>query len=353
MHQHTSHHIIRIDRSCYSRLDAAITQRLLRPCEEGLTVMHSARVYRPAEPLLAAQSIAHDRCLNLGSLRLEGEFYRVPEQEYTTMIAGSTGAYRQYPGAQGLLGDLLAPMTSSAERAWWQRVRHAVAQGRRPAMGADLVDDNWVPTGWLHERTRLLQVGREWFAALHFSQPARMPVPCGRGIVGVDVGLRPLATAAWGVDHEVTYAVHDPAVRQGEAAEVVAFAQILSYCAARAALETFTVPVLLQARTLVLEDLDYGTFTSRFPADARRRAVADWHQSWAPQRAYSRGIQVVRVRSAHSSRMCSRCQRCTFGVRTGQMFHCPRGHALDAHVNAARNLVRRYWSDRRRAGGRR
>lgn len=352
MKDHT-HHVIRVDRSAYWQLQQAVASGQLQPSNEQLDVMTHGKVYRPAGPLLNAQMLVHDRELQLGHLAIAGEFYRLPEGEYTSLITASLGVYRQYPGVSPLLTALLAPMTPADETSWWQDLRVAVAHGRQLASGADMVDDLWTPTAWLRDRTRLVQCQGEWFLVLYFAQPPRRAVPEGRDVVGVDIGLNPLATAAWGQQHTSTWDLAQPAVPADSPAEVRALAEILTYAAARAALEDFMVQVLPQAGTLVLETIGYAQFRGDFTVAARRRAVADWHQSWGPQRAYARGIRVVRVPAAFTSQTCSQCRVYTLGTRQGATFTCPQGHVLNAHINAARNLVRRYWGLQARARRRR
>ncbi|UQN06527.1 zinc ribbon domain-containing protein [Deinococcus sp. QL22] len=351
--RHATHHVIRINRTAYPQLRAAVAQGHLKATSEHLDVMEKGQVYCPAPSLLHSQMLVHDRLLHLGTLTITGEFYRMPEWEYTSIITSSQGSYHQYPDLFTLMTALLAPMTSAAEAIWWQKVRAAVAQGRWLTCTVDLVDDVWTPTAWQRDRTRLIERGGEWFMVLYFAQPPRLPMPRGRDVVGVDVGLHPLVTLASGRQHTVTWPVHGLTVPGGESAEVRILAQILTYASARAALEGITVPLLAQAGTLVLEKLDYVRFKSNFPDAARRHAVSDWHQSWAPQRAYSRGIEVVRVSPAFTSLTCSQCRAYTLGSRQGQTFTCPHGHAMDVHLNAARNLVRRFWGQRRRAPHRR
>ena len=350
---HHTHHVIRVDRSAYGQLHRAVAVGQLQPSAEQLDVMAHGQVYRPTAQLLNAQLLVHDRELQLGHLAIAGEFYRLPEAEYTSIITASLGVYRQYPGVSPLLTALLAPMTPADETAWLAGVRTAVTHGRQLASGADMVDDIWTPTAWLRDRTRLIQLGGDWFVVLYVAQPPRRAVPEGRDVIGVDIGLNPLATAAWGQQHAVTWSLAQPAVPAGESAEVRALAEILTYAAARAALEDLMVQVLSQADTLVLETIGYAQFRGDFTATARRRAVADWHQSWGPQRAYARGIRVVRVPAAFTSQICSACQTHTVGTRQGPTFTCPQGHVLNAHVNAAKNLVRRYWGLQARARRRR
>lgn len=352
-HTHHTHHVIRVDRSAYWQLQQAVVSGQLQPSNEQLDVMTHGQVYRPAGPLLNAQMLVHDRELQLGHLTITGEFYRLPEQEYTAIVTASLGVYRQYPDVSPLLTAMLAPMTPADETTWLAGVRTAVTHGRQLASGADMVDDHWTPTAWLRDRTRLIRLGGEWFVVLYVAQPPRRAVPEGRDVIGVDIGLHPLATAAWGQQHAVTWSLAQPAVSAGESAEVRALAETLTYAAARAALEDLMVQVLPQAATLVLETIGYATFRGDFTVAARRRAVADWHQSWGPQRAYARGIRVVRVPAAFTSQTCSACPAHTLGTRQGPTFTCPQGHVLNAHVNAARNLVRRYWRLQARARRRR
>ncbi|CAM4045576.1 zinc ribbon domain-containing protein [Deinococcus marmoris] len=349
---HTSH-VIRVDRSTYRHLQQAVASGQLQPNAEHLDVMTHGQIYRPNVQMLNAQMLIHDRELQLGSLTITGEFYRVPEQEYTSIITASLGAYRQYPDVYPLLTALLSPMTPADETTWLQDVRFTVAQGRQLASGTDMVDDIWTPTAWLRDRTRLIELGGDWFIVLYVAQPPRRAVPEGHDVIGVDIGLNPLATAAWGQQHAVTWRLAEPAVPAGESAEVRLLAETLTYAAARAALEDLMVQVLPQAGTLVLETIGYAQFRGDFTASARRRAVADWHQSWGPQRAYARGIRVVRVPAAFTSQTCSQCRVYTLGTRQGATFTCPQGHVLNTHINAARNLVRRYWGLQARARRRR
>lgn len=344
----TSTYVVRVDRVSYPGITAAIRQGDLRRSDEIHSGMRGGTVYRPARPLLDDQALVHDRLIRLGALHLAGEFHRLPEQEYASLVTASRGAYRQYPGAHPLMTRLLAPMAPAQEAGWLGDVRAAVAAGRQLATGVDLVDDHWVTLPWLRAGTRLVNHASQWFLVLVFDQGARWTLPRGVDVVGADIGLSPLVTVVGGPTAITAWDVREPVVPPGEPAGVREFAGVLGYAAARASLEFVALQMLSTARVVVLEDLDYARFSSRFPGLARGRAVADWHQAWLPQRAYARGIRVVRVRAAYSSRVCSLCQRHVLGTRVGAHFHCGCGHSMDAHVNAARNLVRRYWGQVRR-----
>lgn len=355
--QITTTYVVRIDQGVYPQLGVAAAQGTLRRVDEPLHVMPGGTVYRPAPP--ARQVLVHDRLFRLGGLDLPGDLTHLPEQEYASLVGASLGEYRQYPGAHGLMTGLMAPMSPAGEAAWLAGVRAAVVAGRQAAAGVDLVDDVWRPVPWRRVGTRLIRHGGHWFLHLEFGPAERQRTPPGRKVIGVDVGRLPLITAAAGPDVITGWEVHAPEVPAGEPAEVRAFAETLVYTAARASLEFVTQHLLRSARVLVLEDLDYTDFRSRFAATARATAVADWHQAWLPQRAYARGVTVARVSAAYTSQTCSRCLSHVRGTREGRVFTCPRGHVLDAHANAARNLVRRYWGglrprqDDRRGSGRR
>ena len=47
---HHTHHVIRVDRSAYSRLQQAVASGQLQPSNEQLDVMTHGQVYRPAGP---------------------------------------------------------------------------------------------------------------------------------------------------------------------------------------------------------------------------------------------------------------------------------------------------------------
>ncbi|MFC6667121.1 zinc ribbon domain-containing protein [Deinococcus radiopugnans] len=196
--------------------------------------------------------------------------------------------------------------------------------------------------------------GGLWFLSLAFELDA-VSRPQRLGLMGVDVGLAPLAVAAGhGGQMLSTRPLHllDQAGRHAlnsqldnlppsQRAEVQTRYAALVYGAAQAELATLTTQLIGCADTVAVEALRFGTFRSNFVERARELAVADWVQGVLPQRIYAAGGRLYRVRPAHTSSRCHRCQQT--GQRAGAVFTCARCGVLNAHHNAALNIRRRAW----------
>ncbi|MFC0619046.1 zinc ribbon domain-containing protein [Deinococcus budaensis] len=309
-------------------------------------------MYAPDRAALQDQTAIHDERLRMGHLSLTAELHRLPLTEHRLLIAGSKN-YEQFENQDVLANGLLAPMSLLQRRAWVTDLVTTTRQGRQPTV-TDLPAE---PGSWLRAETRLVDLDGLWFVSLAFEMP-RPPRSQGGCVLGIDVGLSPLAVAA-GVNtvlstaplHLLTGAGLRALERQiaglrpGMQHEVERRYERLISGAARQALEVFTDQIIARASAVSVEKLTLSGFESDFVERSRERAVADWLQSWLPQRLYAAGIPLRRVAPHHTS---LRCHRCGLpGQRLRDRFSCRACGSLNAHENAAHNIRRRGWGGRR------
>lgn len=339
---------IRISNEHQSHLDLLVTTGELQrsPDVIGLT---GGETYRLKASHIQA---VDDHHLLIAGAEYRADVYRLPTSCHQAVIRQSPG-FRRLSGEANLHQKLLQPMTDQEERQWLVQALEISQSG------------NWQPAGRAHTRTRwhpthssfVRQEGR-WFLTLEFSTPRETSRALQRSAIGVDVGILPLATAATERASWATQPLHlltTHGMRALERQLQMTPAHIAQctrdlilrsqYAAARTVLDELTRRLLLHATSATVEQLQRITFQSGFVAKGRQTAVWDWYQSWLPQRLYAAGIPLYRVRPAFTSRLCSRCGR--HGVRAGGNFRCCRCGNQDAHVNAARNILKRSWSRRR------
>lgn len=343
-------HTIRISTSQAGDLHDRVRRRWLQPTADALSGLPGAQVYAPRT---SAQQALHLGALQFNDLELATDLHRLPSLELQAVI-NSSPAVRMRPDWEDLTAALLTPMTRAQEARWSDDLV-------RGARHLELAQPRPCTLTWLPEGTRIARHGQLWFASLAFQAPTG-PRPTARpgGALGIDVGLVPLAVAAGARQTFQTRPIHlltgaglralerrvaDLPLRlRGQVQRDLAH---IEFAVASCALETFTDTLLATATRVVAERLELSTFTSGFVPAGRLRAVIDWQQAWLPQRMYAAGVPFSRVPPAYTSQRCSRCGR--LGQRAGARFICAQCGVADAHVNAARNVLRR-GAGARRAG---
>ncbi|MBB5296616.1 zinc ribbon domain-containing protein [Deinococcus metallilatus] len=337
-------HVLRVDRRSYAQLQAAVQQGLLLPCDTVVGSMRNGTVYRPAPWSLQHQQLLDDDRLQLGDLVIQGAMTHVPAPEFRALVQASP-TYMTYPGLAPLVQQLRDQTPAFKDDLWQAGLRAAVAAGRVTVGVNGTVVGPGPAYRWLPQETRLTQHLGHWFVLLAFEAEAT-PRTTSTLVAGVDVGLNPLATA---VCRDVAVAGIRRADLRGLRIEERLLGEHLLYAAARGALCDLTKWLAERAGVVVVEHLDLTTFASRYPQRSREHALTDWQMSWLPQELHARGIRLARVDPARTSQMCSVCPSFTLGTRVGRVFECPNGHQIDAHINAAQNIIRRWWATRRRA----
>lgn len=352
MQQKTTRHTIRISNSQAPDLVSRARTGWLLKRNEAISGMPNAEVYAPSIDARENQSGVNLGCLSMGDLALITDLHRLPRPELQALANGSPAMKLRSDWAD-LTRQLLQPMTRVQESRWVNQLIAGVrVMGPAPTAACASVE-------WLPGETRLVRLGRLWFASLGFQAPASGQAAPGAGrALGLDVGLSPLAVAADSRMSFQTQPLHLLAgaglralERQLEALPMGLQTQIrrdlehLEFGAASQILEEFTATLLTQGTSIVAEQLDLAGFTGSFVPRGRSLAVIDWHQSWLPQRLYAAGVPFKRVAPAYTSRRCCRCGR--LGEREGARFTCSQCGPENAHVNAARNLLRRGGAVRR------
>ena len=120
-----------------------------------------------------------------------------------------------------------------------------------------------------------------------------------------------------------------------------------------------------ESKALVAEAVEHGCSTIAFEdlTDIRdRMANAKKFHAWAFRRLFEytackakeRGLSVVQVNPAYTSRRCSRCGTTLSENRDGDSFSCRKcGYELHADYNAAKNIARKHVrSGQKSRGGR-
>jgi len=344
-------YIIPITDSSIPALQQLIVRQQLRVSGEHLSGAKGT-IYRPVDAVTASIAATSDHSLRLGTADLDVPVHRLPEWEYCLLVR-SSAAFSQRRLVH-LMPQLLRRRTPEEERSWTAALLDALLT---PAVTGPVpltVGDTWTTDGeFLPEQTRVIQQGRHAFLRLAFRVPLAA-CPPGRTVLGLDVGLDPLLTAAevggrtWNVGgvHPLTRDSRDHLYRNAHQAGVPSLElrralNVLQYAACRMVIED---QALLQiqdgVRAVIAERLTHQSFRSNFISQARDLAVFDFLQAWLPQRLHAYGAQLIRVDPAYTSRDCSRCLTRT--PRQVTVFRCPKcGHQTGVHENAARNIAAR------------
>lgn len=353
----TTRHTIRISNTEARGLQEGARTGWLQMSHQPLSGLPSAVVYIPEHDNRSHQTALNLSTLQIGSRTIEMGLHSLPEPELQALLHQSPGSAVR-ADRELLINQLLQPMDFIAQMQWVTRLVADVGNVTTSPQPGNHVT-------WLPDQTRLAQMNGLWFASLAFDvPPGTRLAQAQRKPVGIDVGIAPLAVAATKDTNFKTCPLHFLAGAGMRALErymrglpvsvqerVRLDLEQLEYGAASRALEELTSDVQLRASSVTAEKLDLAKFQGPFVRRGRRLAIIDFHQSVLPQRLYAAGIPFQRVPAALTSQLCCRCGR--RGARDGAVFTCATCGAMDAHVCAARNLIRRGAGAARRRSGRR
>lgn len=299
----------------------------------GLIPLHN-----PAGPIYQASGpiALQDLCtLLVQGVPVTADVYRLPTAPLRALLTAS-------PDAQLYDITRLAWQLDHARgpvRDWWPQVLAVVREG--PATGRPL------PTGpldqaaqWRPEDTRFHRQGTRWMVTLAFDVQTHWGPRGLDGVVGIDVGSAPLATARGGGLRLTLPGVWSPdgdmdARRVPEDLRAAArhVSRTAVYAVARRRWESLIGAVLPQASVVAVERLDARSLQRRFKWQCLDLGIQDALLAWWPQLAHASGVRLVRVDPALTSLTCARCVRP--GTREGAILTCPVHGDLDVHGNAA------------------
>lgn len=95
--------------------------------------------------------------------------------------------------------------------------------------------------------------------------------------------------------------------------------------------------------TIICEKLDFISWYKKM-AKTQKRKLARWIKGYIQERleyiCSLRQIKIVEVNPAYTSQICHKCS--SFGTRNGKLFTCTYCGEMDADINAANNIEKRY-----------
>ncbi len=269
--------------------------------------------------------------------QLATDLYRLPSSEYSALVR-SAPAFRQPPY---LTKILQATFQHHADYVWI-RSPESKHQAHLPLLS--LPNEVIFTATWDPERWALLERHGEWFLVLWFDLLCTAGSLVGTAEVALDLGASPLVCVITSdglvetVEKQVPVSLsqfasvfqQDPGLRERVEFELQ-----------RAELLRFTLFLVSHAVLICAEDLTYRDMDRNFVRWARKTGLLDWHESWLHNRLATAGIPFEKVDSRGTSQRCSACQY-PHGQRDRSEFRCPKcGHSMDAHENAARNILQR------------
>jgi hypothetical protein len=310
-------------------------------------------VYAPVDALVPTISAVNDHELQIGQITLNAPIYRLPEWPYSHLIRIS-GAFRQYRVGP-MMGHLLRPRLSGEDQFWSENLLEEMHNP--PVIGPIpmTIGEPWSPEGrFLPELTRVILRGRHAFLQIGFELPYTTEDKSDT-VVGLDIGIRPLITAAvvgggtwrtsgiYPLEKAAVDWLYRSAHRTGIApGEVKRTLDLIHYAACRMAIEEQTGLYLRAGvRAVIVEAMQPRGLRPRFIPTARNQAVYFLH-AWLPQMLHAQGAQLIRVDPAYTSRDCSQCP--WRGGPQREVFvcgNCRCRHSENVHVNAARNIAKR------------
>lgn len=331
------HYILPIRRRGYATLQNMITQGLL---EQDITAslqqdrlrgtLYTPTLSMPLEPI-------SDCCIRAGNQQLLADIFRLPSAEYSALVR-SAYSYQQPEH----LTEILQQVSQHHADYLWTASPASDQDNRVPLL--TLPNEVIFSASWNPERWALLERHSEWFLVLWFDLACTAGSLVGTAEVALDLGASPLVCviASDGLVETVEKQVpvslsqfarifqQDPGLRERVEFELQ-----------RAELLRFTLFLVSHAALICAEDLTYRNMDRDFVRWARKSGLLDWHESWLHNRLATAGIPFEKVDSRGTSQRCSSCQY-PYGQRDRGKFCCPRcGHSMDAHENAARNILAR------------
>lgn len=330
-----THHVIPIRQSHYRQVTALLEAGQLRhdPAAQLQRDRPAGPVYRPtqrtgAEPLT-------ETLVRVGPHRIATELWRLPTAE-ATAVRGHQFA----PDVR--IQTLSAALTAGLTRAELCTLLDHPPTG---VPAHEEAQETQVQAAWCPEAWGVMRLGRHWFMVLWFDLTSTVAQPPVAGHeVALDIGLVPtvqLVTAA-GQARSIHPALPAdlPGLHSslnGPARQLLDRAVFAHY---RRTLLDLTETLTREATAVYVEALTYGGMHRPFVRSARRTGVLDWHEGWLHTRLRLAGVRFERVDPAGTSRRCSGCDGHPYGERRGPVFVCRFCGEADAHLNAARNILR-------------
>ena len=331
------HYILPVRRCAYPNIQRMIAQQIIKAAPEARLQHNQLRgnLYKPTyviplEPLT-------DQMVKVMDYHLATDLYRLPSAEYSALVR-SVPAFRQPPD---LTKILQATSQHPADYVWITSPKSRY-ETQIPILS--LPNEVAFTATWDPGRWALLERHGEWFLVLWFDLLCIGGGIKGTADVALDLGASPLVCAVC-PDGFVEDVESQLPATLSQFADLFRIDRALhnrvEFELQRATLLRFTLFLMSYATTVYTEDLTYRDMDKTFVRWARRTGLLDWHESWLPNRLAAAGIPLEKVDSRGTSQCCSACQH-PHGQRYRSEFHCPRcGNEIDAHENAARNILLR------------
>lgn len=314
------------------RLDALAVLKRLIPVRD-LPTGCRGQSYRPAVRLAA---------LTPWSLEVDGaavtvDLYRLPSSALQSLLSASEHA-RVFDTTV-----LETQLEAGAVQGWWPQVLDVVHSGA--------ATHHTIQSGpleqtvqWMPDETRLTRSAAGWTLTFAYEIQTFWRSGPRDQVVGVDVGVSPLATVrAPGLALSVPGVwIPHPDQAESKLSRNMAFtvrqvSRSVVYGVARRRWEGLIGAVIPHASVVGVEDLERSTLKSNFRRLCTDVAIQDALMAWWPQLAREAGVQLVRVDPALTSRTCSQCAR--WGDRSGAQLTCEQHGPLNVHEEAA-ELIR-------------
>ncbi|MDP9765570.1 zinc ribbon domain-containing protein [Deinococcus enclensis] len=344
------HHVLPIRQSHYRQVAALIETSHLRhdPAAQLQHDRPSGPVYRPVRRTALAP--LSETLVRMDGHPIAADLWRLPVAE--------THAVQQH----GCAADPAIPVLRAALAAGLDPVELRALLDHPPTGrgGPDVRQETLVQARWCPEAWGVMRLGLHWFLVLWFDlDRTSLGPPASGEDVALDLGLDPVVQVvtasgqAWTVDPALPADL--PVLRaslSGPARHRLDRALFDQY---RLTLLALTERLMGEASAVYVEALSYRSMHRPFVREARRTGVLDWHEGWLHTRLHLAGVRFERIHPAGTSQRCSRCDGQPYGDRYARVFVCRKCGPMDAHENAARNILRlgrqkvRVWDARQQA----
>lgn len=276
-----------------------------------------------------------DTTVQIGAVHIPADLWRLPTAEYNAIQGQS---FQANLTVQAIKNALRANVGSEDFRALLDNP----LQGT-PAYAGE--SEPHIQATWCREEWAVMQIGNHWFLVLWFNLARTTAV---QGIhdqdAALDVGRDPVVHVVWAT--RFSWSVWDTLPTHISALRI-ALNHPKKQLLDRSLFEHHRTSLLALAETLVreasavyVEDLTYREMHRPFVQHARRTGLLDWHESWLHTRLRLAGVRFERVDPTGTSQRCSRCDGHPYGQRRASLFICRVCGPIDAHENAARNILR-------------
>ena len=150
--------------------------------------------YAPVDALVPTISAVSDHALKIGQVTVDAPVYRLPEWQYSHLIRISTAFAQHRVGP--MMGHLLRPRVSGEDRFWVENIHEEMHNPMVIGPIPMTISEPWSVDGrFAPELTRVILRGRHAFLRLGFEVPHAAD-GTSDAVVGLDIGIRPLITAA-------------------------------------------------------------------------------------------------------------------------------------------------------------